>query len=74
MGKFPPALIDEIGRQKVEIYESLKPYPGDPDLLSGSKIISVGGRRYDVVFASDQKQDDEASDTRQLRVINIERY
>lgn len=72
MGKFPPALMDEIGRQKVEIYKSLKPDLNDPDMLAGSKIISLGGRRYDVLFASDRKQNDAASDTRPLRVINID--
>jgi hypothetical protein len=72
MEKFPPSLMDEIGRQKVEIYKSLKPDRNDPDLLTGSKIITLGGRRYDVLFASDRKQNDEENDTRPLRVINID--
>jgi len=71
-GRFPPALIDEIGRQKVEIYKSLKPDPDHEGMLSGSRVINVGKRRFDVLFASDNYQIDHATDTHPLRVMIID--
>ncbi len=71
-GRLPMALWDEIARQKNEIYRSLEPREDNPDLLTGSKIMSVEARRFDVLFASDPAQNDVADDIRSLIVIVIE--
>lgn len=70
--RFPPSLYEEIGRQKLEVYQSLKPDADHPDLLTGSRVISAAGRRFDVLFASDPQQNDAENDIRPLRVINID--
>ena len=70
--RFPLSLYEEIGRQKLEVYKSLKPDRDHPDLLTGSGDFHVAGRRFDVLFASDPQQVDHTSDIRPLRVINIE--
>ncbi len=71
-GRFPAALLKEIGSRKVDIYKSLKPDPDDPDMLRGSATITVKGRRFDVLFAADKRQIDADSDIYPMRVINVD--
>jgi hypothetical protein len=41
-------------------------------MLSGSRVITVDGRSFDVLFAIDPQQIDRENDIRPLRVINID--
>ena len=71
-GRFPAALLKEIGLKKVDIYKNLKPDPDDPDMLRGSAAITVKGRRFDVLFAADKQQIDLDSDIYPMRVVNVD--
>lgn len=70
-GQYPIALMEQIGKQKNEIYSNLSPDIRRPDMLSGSREFSVAGRKFLVLFASDQRQVDRVSDKRPLRVIDV---
>jgi hypothetical protein len=71
-GRFPRSLYDEIARQKVDIYNTLSRDPQRQDMLSGSRVITVDGRSFDLLFAIDPQQIDRENDIRPLRVINID--
>lgn len=71
-GRFPAALMEEIGRRKNDIYQKLSPDLRRPDLLSGSDVITVEGRTFEVLFAADKYQTDFSSDVRPMRVIHID--
>ena len=70
-GQYPIALMEQIGQQKNDIYSNLSADLRRPDMLSGSREFSVAGRKFLVLFASDQRQVDRVSDKRPLRVIDI---
>jgi hypothetical protein len=71
-GRLPIALMEEIGRRKNEIYQSLSPDPQDGEILVGQEGFTLGGRDYLVLFAADQRRIDMSSDTRPLRVLHID--
>ncbi len=71
-GRFPEALLKEIGLKKVEIYKSLSPDRDDPDILRGSAIIPVKERRFDVLFIADKQQIDRELDIYPMRVMNVD--
>lgn len=70
-GRFPVELIDEIGQHKYEVYASLSEDLARPDILVGSRQFVASGRKFDVSFASDQRQVDFSSDLHPLRVTDI---
>jgi len=70
-GQYPIALMEQIGKQKNEVYSGLSQDIRRPGMLSGSREFSVAGRNFLVLFASDQRQIDQVSDKRPLRVIDI---
>ncbi len=71
-GRLPVALMEEIRRQKVEIYQALESNPLEPDILTSEMVFSVDGRRFRAFFGSDQQQSDASSDVRRLRVLWID--
>jgi hypothetical protein len=71
-GRFPAALLKEIGQKKVEIYKSLKADRDDSDILRGSAIIAVKERQFDVLFIGDKKQIDHDLGIYPMRVINVD--
>jgi hypothetical protein len=70
-GRFPIALMNEIAELKNEIYAKLRPDVARPNMLTGYQEFSVLGEKFQVLFASDQKQINLLTDTRSLRVIHI---
>ncbi len=71
-GRFPVSLMEEIGRSKNDLYKKLAPAPGRSDMLTGSEVITVEGRSFEVVCAADRYQTDLSFDIRPMRVIYIE--
>lgn len=72
-GQLPIALMEEIGRHKVEMYEALRAHPLEPDMLAVEKVFTVQGHRFQVLFAADGQRLDASSNKRQLRVAQIEK-
>ena len=73
-GRYPTALMNEITKNKLRIYENLAQDLRRPDLLSGSEDFEVEGRKFTVLFASDTRQDNHAADIRPLRVLHIDEH
>ena len=71
-GRFPISLMEEIGRRKNDLYKKLASDVNHPDMLIGSDVIGIDGRKFKVEFASDQRQTDLSSDVRPMRVTFIE--
>jgi len=73
-GRYPIALMHEIGKNKVKIYNNLVPDLRRSDMLAGSMDFEVEGRKFTVLFASDTRQNDSAADIRPLRVLHIDEH
>ena len=73
-GRYPTALMHEISKNKLEIYESLSRDLRRPDMMSGSQDFEVEGRKFTVLFASDTRQNDPLDDIRPLRVLHIDEH
>ena len=73
-GRYPTALMNEISKNKLKIYERLVPDLRRHDMLCGSEEFQVEGRKFRVLFASDTRQNDRASDIRPLRVLHIDEH
>jgi len=71
-GRLPIALMEEIGRLKVEIYQALTPNPREPDMLTLERVFTVEGRRFRASFAADREQIDASSGVQPLRVLWID--
>lgn len=71
-GRYPPALKDEITKSKEEIYAKLSQDLVRPYLLTGIRQFQMGNKSFNVYFASDTRENDDANDIRPLRVIYIE--
>ncbi len=71
-GRLPMPLMEEIRRQKVEIYQALEPNPLQPDMLTSEMVFTVEGRRFRALFATDQLQINASSEVRRLRVLWID--
>lgn len=73
-GRYPTALMDDISTNKLKIYKRLGRDLRRQDMLSGSMEFEVEGRKFTVLFASDTRQNDRASDIRPLRVLHIDEH
>lgn len=71
-GSLPIALKEEIGSRKNEIYARLSQDLSRPDMRTGSEQFVVEGRKFEVLFASDQRQIGPSSVAWPLRVIDIQ--
>jgi hypothetical protein len=70
-GTLPAALLEQIGPQKIEIYQSLTVDSENPDMRIGSRVFTAEGRRFEVIFVSDPEQIDRENDIHPLCVAVV---
>jgi len=71
-GKLPAALLTEIRKQKVKIYERLKPTKDNPDELWGSETITVKDRKFDVLLVAYRHQANVEADIYPMHVLLVD--